>query len=103
MKKPSALCLRIAAGLTFVAVKLRAAQEPLQPSSAPEAPMRVAFASSHHPAERIDIFEINADGSGLHLLTRPHRSGRINPISFLGKLRRVIVPTCWFLGGSADL
>lgn len=69
MKNPVFPCLRILFGVAVVSALPADAQEPTQASSMLEQAARIAFASSESPTVRIDIFEINADGSGLRLLT----------------------------------
>jgi hypothetical protein len=66
-------CLRALFSLAIVCVVPGDAQQAPQASSVTEQLARVAFASSESRTVPIDIFEINADGSGLRLLTPHHR------------------------------
>jgi Tol biopolymer transport system component len=74
MKNLAFACLRILFSLAIVCFLPANAQEPPQAGSASEQSAKVAFASSESPTVRIDIFEINPDGSGLHLITHRHES-----------------------------
>jgi TolB protein len=66
-------CLRILFSFAIVSGVPGNAQESLQASSVPEQPERVAFVAAQSPTTCCDIFEINADGSGLRLITREHK------------------------------
>jgi Tol biopolymer transport system component len=69
MKNPIFASVRILSILVIVLVAPSKAQDAVPVSHPTEQPSKVAFASSTDVTKRIDIFEINLDGSGLRLIT----------------------------------
>lgn len=73
MKNPAIPCLELLFSLAIVFLVSGNSQELPQAGSVSEQPGRVAFAAAQNQAKGFYIFQVNADGSGLRLITSDHK------------------------------